>query len=764
MATELAKAYVQIIPSAKGIQGKIQQELGGAQVGQKAGTAIGGGLVSKLGGIVAAAGIGTIIVKGIASAVKSGSALQQSLGGVETLFKDSADTVIKNAERAYKTAGMSANTYMENVTGFSASLLQSLGGDTDAAAKVADRAMRDMSDNANKFGTDMSSITYAYQGFAKDNYTMLDNLKLGYGGTKTEMQRLIKDASQMTDIQEKLGVTVDESSMSFANVANAISVVQESLGITGTTAKEAEKTLSGSFESMKSAFDNFKAHLALGQDISEDLNAIAETVSTFVFDNLLPTIGNIISELPGAIKTFISEHADDFAERGKDILVAIGQGFVRSVFDLGNMFSEAMETFKENMNNWEPGENLEVAQHIIDAIGEALENLIPALLSRFEEGLDNLIAGINEYDPVAAGQAGNNIIDAIGRSIEEHAPTILAAIGRVLGKMFLAMLLAGPKFALTAGMWIWHIIQGIQLWSAGLLDKLGQLLLECIQKMASKPVEWALKGAEWIKNLILGILSIIPNLMVTLGTLLLQAIQKAGSKSGDWKNKGAEWIKNIILGIASMVGNVLSTLGNLLLQALGVLGGRNGDFRSKGSGMITSVSGGASSEGGGLNSTMSGLGSGALSAFSSGASDTYSIGSNIVSGIKSGISGASDGLFSSLRSLASRALASAKEALGISSPSKVFAKEVGQWIPAGIAEGIEKNQSVVDSALNDLSDVASTGFTSALSVEGARNGRSENVVNNFNIYATPGMDPRDVANEVRRILIKEEKNRRNAWA
>ena len=716
MATELAKAYVQIIPSAKGIQGKIQQELGGAQVGQKAGAAIGGGLVGKLTGLIAAAGIGTMIVKGITDAVKAGGALQQSIGGVETLFKDSADTVIKNAERAYKTAGMSANSYMENVTGFSASLLQSLGGDTDAAAKVADRAMRDMSDNANKFGTDMSSITYAYQGFAKDNYTMLDNLKLGYGGTKTEMQRLIKDAASMKDIQEKLGVTVDENSMSFANVANAISVVQESLGITGTTAKEAEKTLSGSFAAMQGAFDNFKAHLALGEDISEDLQAIADTVSTFVFDNLLPMIGNIVSQLPGAIKEFITEHADEFAERGKDILIAIGQGFIRSVLDLGNLFNQGMENFKEAMNEWEPGENLEVAQNIIDAIGEGLANIVPALMARFEEGLDNLIEAINAYDPVEAGIAGNNIIDAIGRGIEEHGPTILGAIGRVIGKALLAMILAGPKFAVTAGMWIWHIIMGLQQKSFELFLELGEIVRQAIFKLSEKMGEFLKVGAEWIKNLILGILSIIPNLLVTIGQLLQQALQQSGSKSGEWKNKGVEWIKNIILGILSMAGNLLSTIGSLLLQALGVIGGKNGDFRNKGSGMITSVSGGASSAGGGLNSTMSGLGSGALSAFRSAASDTYSIGSNIVSGIQRGISGASGGLFSSLRSLASQALSSAKSALGISSPSKVFAKEVGQWIPAGIVEGIENNQSIVDQAMSDLNKMTSSSFDSEFAV------------------------------------------------
>lgn len=177
MATEIAKAYVQLIPSAEGIQGKMESLLGGEakSAGTSLGGMLGGNLVKMLGGVITAAGIGKVI----SDSIQQGAKLEQSLGGVETLFKDSADTVVKNAKEAYKTAGMDANTYMETVTGFSASLLQSLGGDTQKAAKQSDMAIRDMSDNANKFGTNIQDIQNAYQGFAKQNYTMLDNLKLG---------------------------------------------------------------------------------------------------------------------------------------------------------------------------------------------------------------------------------------------------------------------------------------------------------------------------------------------------------------------------------------------------------------------------------------------------------------------------------------------------------------------------------------------------------------------------------------------------------
>lgn len=188
MATNLGKAYVQIMPSARGISGMISKEISGEvnSAGQQAGNT----LVSKIKSVILAAGIGKLF----ATSLMEGGKLQQSLGGIETLFKKNADTVKQYANEAYKTAGLSANAYMENVTGFSASLLQSLGGDTAKAAKIANMAMIDMADNSNKMGTSMELIQNAYQGFAKQNYTMLDNLKLGYGGTKQEMQRLLADA------------------------------------------------------------------------------------------------------------------------------------------------------------------------------------------------------------------------------------------------------------------------------------------------------------------------------------------------------------------------------------------------------------------------------------------------------------------------------------------------------------------------------------------------------------------------------------------
>lgn len=325
MATEIAQAYVQLIPSARGITGKIQSILNpeASAAGQSAGQSMGSSMMATLKKVIVAAGIG----KAFKATLDEGAALQQSLGGIETLFKGSADKVKEYANEAYKTTGLSANAYMENVTGFSASLLQSLGGDTNKAAETANMAMIDMSDNANKMGTSMESIQMAYQGFAKQNYTMLDNLKLGYGGTKQEMERLLNDAQKLT------GVKYDINNLS--DVYNAIHAIQENLDITGTTAKEAASTFSGSFESMKAAAQNVLGKLALGENILPSLHALLKTTSTFLFDNFLPMVGNIFSGLGLVLTEGISQIASQL----------FGDAFGSAVFDQLARVTGIFETF-----------------------------------------------------------------------------------------------------------------------------------------------------------------------------------------------------------------------------------------------------------------------------------------------------------------------------------------------------------------------------------------------------------------------------------
>ena len=400
MATELGKAYVQIIPSARGITGMIQKEMGGevASAGVSSGKSLGSNLIGALKGAIAAAGIG----KAIGASLSEGAALQQSLGGIDTLFKASAEKVKGFANEAYKTTGLSANAYMENVTGFSASLLQSLGGDTDKAADIANMAMIDMSDNANKMGTSMDSIQVAYQGFAKQNYTMLDNLKLGYGGTKQEMQRLLADAEKLT------GVKYDINNLS--DVYQAIHAIQENLDITGTTAKEAASTFTGSFQAMKAAAQNVLGKLALGENILPSLQALAETTSTFLFNNFFPMIGNIMSGLGIVISEGLSHVATQL----------FGEEFGNAVFTQLSRVSGIFQTFFDMIfGSLSKQDNID----ILEALGfsEGAATQIVNIAENIRETFVNIGSAIGDI----LGIAGEFVSELLGIKDGEQGVNLL---------------------------------------------------------------------------------------------------------------------------------------------------------------------------------------------------------------------------------------------------------------------------------------------------------------------------------------------------
>lgn len=365
MSTTLGSAYVQIIPSARGIKGSIAGLLNGeaGAAGEVAGSEMGGRMVGKLGKLVAAAGIGAMlgqaVITGFKKAIEEGAALEQSIGGIKTLFgtnemslkeyaeqagksigevraeyamlKEAEDLALGNAAQAYKTAGLSANDYMQSITGFAAALKAS-GLSEKEAAEAGNRAVIAMADNANKMGSSMEDIQNAYQGFAKQNYTMLDNLKLGYGGTKGEMERLLADAEKLS------GTHYDISNL--ADVYAAIEVIQTELGITGTTAREGAETFSGSLASMRAAADNFAASLMLGENVEQSLAALAESVGNFVFKNFLPAIGRILASLPKVMYTAIVNGLPALREAaGKMINELTGGG---NGFDLGEKLGQLL--------------------------------------------------------------------------------------------------------------------------------------------------------------------------------------------------------------------------------------------------------------------------------------------------------------------------------------------------------------------------------------------------------------------------------------
>ena len=313
---DLGQVYVQIVPSAKGIEGSITKIISGES--SDAGVAAGKNLLSGLKNTLLTAGALASVGKLFKDTLSNYANYEQLVGGVETLFKDSANVVQRYAENAYKTAGLSANDYMETVTSFSASLLQSLGGDTEKAAKQADVAITDMSDNANKMGSSMESIQNAYQGFAKSNYTMLDNLKLGYGGTKTEMERLLKDAEAIS------GIHYDISS--YSDVVDAIHVIQTEMGIAGTTAKEASETISGSIGSLKGAWNNLLTGLANGDaDIEKLINNVVDSAET-ALENIIPAARQVLSGLGTLIKDLAPVITEFIPVLTEDVIPAVLEG------------------------------------------------------------------------------------------------------------------------------------------------------------------------------------------------------------------------------------------------------------------------------------------------------------------------------------------------------------------------------------------------------------------------------------------------------
>ena len=365
----------------------------------------------------------------VSSAIDGGAALQQSIGGIETLFKDSAETVKANAAEAYKTTGLSANAYMEQTTSFAASLLSSLGNDTDEAARVAHMAMVDMSDNANKMGTDMSAIQNAYQGFAKQNYTMLDNLKLGYGGTKTEMERLLADAEAFS------GVHYDINNLS--DVYNAIHVVQNELDITGTTAKEAATTISGSAAAMQASWENVLANLTLGEDLKPALESLVDTTKTYLCGNLLPAIGNIVSGIPQIITSLAPEILDagsEFLDVGLELVSNLGSGLVQGIPDLLSnalpIIADLASGLRENA-----GKIVDAGLDLIVNLATGLMNGLPQLIA-YLPGIVSDIAGIINDNAPKLLAAGVDLIVVLGKGLLQAVPSVIANLPQICQAIF----------------------------------------------------------------------------------------------------------------------------------------------------------------------------------------------------------------------------------------------------------------------------------------------------------------------------------------
>ncbi|MBL6440006.1 hypothetical protein JNE33_05700 [Streptococcus suis] len=489
---------------------KLKGALGG--LGSTFKSMLGANLVSGalMGGFTA---LGGAVKSVFSSAIDEGAKLQQSLGGIDTLFKNSADTVKNYASNAYKTAGLSANEYMENVTSFSASLISSLGGDTAAAAELANRAMTDMSDNANKMGTDMQAITGTYQSLARGNYAMLDNLKLGYGGTKAEMERLIKDASSYKDIQDELGISVEEGNMSFANMVKAISVVQKKLDITGTTMKEASTTFSGSLSMMKGAFNDFLGNLTTGGDITKPLQALAESASTFFFGNFIPMIANVFKGLPTALSTFIASAKPALVNGLKGLLPEDALNSVTKVIDLITFsISDMVMAFQDFYQGFEK-------TGAIKAVSSALSELLTAGLDLSEK-----LSGIIPWETI--GAAAGHVVKFIAQIIQAVAKFSQSMSGDTWRGVVTGI--GGALVAFKAFKTVPGIFKGVSS-SFGLLKgALSGNPFSLFKKNATESAEGA-RGVLWsVQNTILQIFKGISDVIKTTGDALKSTFQGMG--------------------------------------------------------------------------------------------------------------------------------------------------------------------------------------------------------------------------------------------
>lgn len=544
-----------VVIKIKGDDSPFQKVLG--KIGSAVNTAVKASAAAVGAASAGVAALGTACINAYAD-------YEQLVGGVETLFKDSADTIQTYADNAYKTAGLSANEYMETVTSFSASLLQSLDGDTEKAAAAADLAITDMADNANKMGTAMESIQYAYQGFAKQNYTMLDNLKLGYGGTKEEMQRLLADAEKLS------GVKYDLSS--YADIVEAIHVIQTEMGITGTTAKEASTTIQGSVASMKAAWANLMVGMADDtQDFDLLLSNFIESIGT-VADNLLPRIGVVIEgmgklvaglapEIASALPTLTNELLPNLVELGVQSISALVQGIQENGDSLVAGALSIVGTLAEGIAELLPmvaDTAASLAVSLADGLTESLPNIIPIAIETISTLVENLTENANTII-----EAGIQIILALGEGLIAALPQLIETVPQIVINIANVINDNAPKLIDTALYLITRL-------AVGLVQAIPTLVVN-IPKII-KAIVAAFMAFQWLnlgKQLIDGVANGVKKAGESMATAAKNAFSKFKAKitgsevATELKNIGKYIIDGIVGGIKSSLSKIANVAGKI---------------------------------------------------------------------------------------------------------------------------------------------------------------------------------------------------------
>lgn len=721
--------------------------------GSKLASGIGGAVktVAKVG--AAAVGAASAAVVGLTKqAVESFADYEQLVGGVETLFGDSADFVVRRAKNAFETAGLSANDYMETVTSFSASLLQSLGGDTDAAARVADQAIIDMSDNANKMGSSMESIQNAYQGFAKQNYTMLDNLKLGYGGTKEEMERLLSDAGKLANTEFDIS--------SYADVIEAIHVIQENMGIAGTTAEEAATTISGSLSMVKSAWSNVLTAIGGGDmtDISESIGDLVYSAKTFG-ENVIPVvqrsmegivqlIQELAPEIAAVIPTLVSDLLPQIVSAGVEILGALGQALtdnVGTILDAAGQVIDLLLNAMLDATSNGGGQMTSIIQTILSFFTEKL----PQMIEVGAQIIANVAQGISEALPTIIPLAVDLIMQVVD-AIIQNIPLLLDAANQLVLGLADGILTALPLLieripelvqslvdAIVAGLPI--LIDGTIQLVMGLVAALPQIIeaiveaipqiitsviegiLSCLPQLIAGVVELILGLVANLPTIIVSLVEAIPEIVVSIieaiiacAPMFVDAVSQIGQAIREMiATSGAGYVQQIGETMSNVLTTAVTWLQQLPERAAYFAGEMVGQFimfiinlpnkiteifnnvvtslKTFGTKFIT--------EGPRIASE---FGQKLINGLQSLPSKMLEIGRNIVDGLKNGIVNAWDNMTGVVWDLVQSFIAGLKDYLKIGSPSKVMADEIGQWIPAGIAVGIEDNMKSLDDAIDGM--------------------------------------------------------------
>lgn len=552
-----------VVIKIKGDDSPFQKVLG--KIGSAVNTAVKASAAAVGAASAGVAALGTACINAYAD-------YEQLVGGVETLFKDSADTIQTYADNAYKTAGLSANEYMETVTSFSASLLQSLDGDTEKAAAAADLAITDMADNANKMGTAMESIQNAYQGFAKQNYTMLDNLKLGYGGTKEEMQRLLADAEKLS------GVKYDLSS--YADIVEAIHVIQTEMGITGTTAKEASTTIQGSVASMKAAWANLMVGMADDtQNFDLLLSNFIESIGT-VADNLLPRIGIVIEgmgklvaglapEIASALPTLTNELLPNLVELGVQSISALVQGIQENGDSLAAGVLSIVGTLAEGIAELLPmvaDTAASLAVSLADGLTESLPNIIPVAIETISTLVENLTENANTVI-----EAGIQIILALGEGLIAALPQLIETVPQIVINIANVINDNAPKLVDTALYLITRLATGLLAATPTILANIPKIIEAIVA--AFMAFQWLNLG----KQLIDGVANGVKKAGESMATAAKNAFSKFKSKitgsevATELKSIGKYIIDGIVGGIKnslSRIANVAGKIKDTLLSKL----------------------------------------------------------------------------------------------------------------------------------------------------------------------------------------------------